>query len=246
MLSTLLACTDLTRLVEHDSPEAIEQLCHQALSAPAVAAVCCWPTYLDVAKSCLSGSSVKLATVINFPSGIAPIEHVIADITEVIQRGAQEIDLVMPYPALLSGANPETLVEFIHTAKLACQDRPLKVILETGALKTPEYITTAANIAVAGGADFLKTSTGKVPIGATLEAVTCLISVIEEAPRPVGLKVSGGIRQIEDALAYAKLLTDAWGWHALHPSRFRIGASGLVEQLRKAINESESIETVPS
>ena len=199
MNKLLISVIDLTRLEDDASleHEKINLLCEKAVTY-GVAAVCVYPPYLGFAKKILKDSFVKLATVVNFPSGLESIEKVILDIHTMIQEGAEEIDLVFPYHDYLKGREQKAL-DLVRAAKKACGSSLLKVILETGEVPLSQLAAMARNV-IDVGADFLKTSTGKVAVGATPEAVSVLLSVIKEKNFSVGLKVSGGVRKKEDAI----------------------------------------------
>jgi deoxyribose-phosphate aldolase len=154
---------------------------------------------------------------------------------EALKDGADEIDLVLPYRALLRGEPGVARDVVAGVRDMVDQERTLKVILETGMLPSPESITEASRLAVEAGADFLKTSTGKTPVSATPEAAAAMLSAIREASRPVGLKVSGGIRTLGDARRYLDLADRAMGAGWAKPQTFRIGASGLYDALVSAI-----------
>src|SRR5690606_29923171 len=168
----------------------------------AVAAVCIYPRLVAQAKHRLAGSPVRIATVANFPHGGEDVPAAVAEAGAAAEDGADEIDLVMPWRAFLAGRRgfAETM---ILRVRQALPDRvSLKVILETGCLETPEAIRSAAALAVAAGADFLKTSTGKVAVNATPEAARILLEEARRADRAVGVKVAGRIRTLEEASAY--------------------------------------------
>ena len=232
-----LRCLDLTDLSDSSSDHAVDELCAKALTplGPA-AAVCLWPQLVGRARDALRGSSVRIATVINFPGGGEDLERIIDDTGEALSDGAEEIDLVLPYRALLRG-EPDVARDVVAGVRdMVDQGRRLKVILETGVLPSTEAIAEASRLAVEAGADFLKTSTGKTPVSATPEAANAMLAVIREAGRPIGLKVSGGIRTLADARHYLDLADRAMGTGWATPQRFRIGASGLYDALVSAID----------
>jgi deoxyribose-phosphate aldolase len=234
----VLRLMDLTDLSDAASEAGALQLCAKArggadgrLALPPVAAVCVWPQLVKIASRALDGTDVRVATVANFPAGGTNVARIGGDIAEALDDGAQEIDLVLPWKAFLSGE--EALAEeMVSEARAICGDAVLKVILETGAFPDQAAIAAAARLAIAAGADFLKTSTGKFPpgkpaLGATPEAARTLLQIIRQAERPVGLKVSGGIRSLADARAYLSLVDAEMGPDWADPTRLRIGASGL-------------------
>jgi deoxyribose-phosphate aldolase len=235
----LLALIDLTSLGDQDTPAMISALCQKTIvPAGHVAAVCIYPQFVTTAVSELSGTPVKIATVANFPHGTRSIEEVETTITQAIDNGAQEIDVVFPYQQYLAG-DTEAAAEFIHRCKTRCRQALLKVILETGAFGDAEQLTAAAVAAVQGGADFLKTSTGKITIGATLPAATILLSVIKDQTsrvgRPLGFKASGGVRTIAQAASYVALAQQILGQDWVKPANFRLGASQLMDVLTSTL-----------
>ncbi|MFP4207112.1 MAG: deoxyribose-phosphate aldolase [Wenzhouxiangella sp.] len=226
---------DLTSLNDSDGDEEIRILCRRAgarVGHPA--AVCVLPRLVARARTELADldlqDSVRVATVVNFPSGDEPADEVVGQVRAALTSGADEIDLVFPYRALIDG-DEQAGYHLISRCRQACSGHVLKVILETGELKTPALIRTAADIALAAGADFLKTSTGKVPINATPQAAAIMMEAIRDSGRPVGFKASGGIRTTEEAAVYLDLARDILGEQWLRPERFRFGASGLLDDL---------------
>ena len=230
-----LALLDLTSLNDDDTVAAIERLCAKARTPFGdVAAVCIYPRFVVAARRALRGSAVRIATVANFPDGDPDVDRAVAETRAAIADGADEIDVVLPYRALLAGdrATPLTLVA---ACKVACGvDARLKVILETGALAAPERIAEAARLAIEGDADFLKTSTGKLQPGATLTAARIMLEAIAEARtagRRVGFKAAGGIRTAQQAAQYLSLGDEIMGDGWATPETFRFGASALLDDL---------------
>lgn len=227
----IIGLIDLTNLNDDCNQVAIETLCAQAMTPVGhVAAVCIWPTFVSYAKNCLGQSSpVQIATVVNFPSGDESLELTCSTIDKALDDGATEIDYVLPYNALLNG-KADLVVSAIKTVRNHIPDDfQLKIILETGELVTSDLIRTAAQIAIEQGADFIKTSTGKVPINATPEAATIMLDAIAQTHRDVGFKVAGGIKSIDDANAYLKLSEERLGQSWADPAHFRFGASSLLQ-----------------
>ena len=228
---------DLTDLNEPSSAGAIEKLCARArLPVPEeprlrAAAVCVWPAFVPLAKAALAGSGVKVATVVNFPSGGMAPGRVVAATRATLGAGADEIDLVVPWRALLAGdpASVEATCAAIKAVLPA--GVPLKAILETGMLRDEAPIRAACRRAIAGGADMLKTSTGKTPVNATPLAARVLLEESARAGRPVGVKVSGGVRTTTDAAAYLALADEVRGQGWATAGTFRFGASGLLDAL---------------
>ena len=229
----ILSLLDLTSLNDDDTPAVIDTLCDNATqSIGKVAAVCVYPQFVAQCRARLPASSgINVATVVNFPSGNEPLADVLAQTQQALADGANEIDLVFPYQALQQGNTEAGEAMCSQIATLVHQHSgSLKVILETGAL-SPEHIAQAAQIAIAAGADFLKTSTGKIAHGASLEASAILLDQIAQAKQPVGLKISGGVRDIATAQAYIAQAAAKMGEDWVQPENFRIGASSLLKEL---------------
>ncbi|GAA0244487.1 Deoxyribose-phosphate aldolase [Methylorubrum aminovorans] len=229
-----LPLLDLTDLSDTSTAAAVEDLCGKA-RASGVAAVCVWPDFVAGSVRALRGSGVRVATVINFPEGGEDIERMVADTRATLADGADEIDLVLPYRALMRG-EAESARAMVAAVRDACVGRLLKVILETGELDDPALIAQASRLSLDAGADFIKTSTGKTPVSATLPAAETMLAAIRaHGARPAGLKVSGGLRRIEDAGAYLALADRVMGPDWVGPSTFRIGASALHAELVRSV-----------
>jgi deoxyribose-phosphate aldolase len=231
----LLPLLDLTSLGEDDTPADIERLCGSALGiAPRPAAVCVYPEHVAGAARELAGSGVRIATVVNFPDGGDDAGRVSRETRRAIAAGADEVDMVLPWRALLAGR-----ADAAEAAVRACRDACgasvcLKLILETGELRGAELIGIASRIGLDAGVDFLKTSTGKVAVNATLEAAGEMLAAIAQAGGHCGLKVAGGIRTLDDAAAYLALVESRMGADWIGPAHFRIGASALFGELKAA------------
>ena len=235
-----LHCLDLTELGDTCGPQEVGRLFKAAQTPHGhVAAVCVWPQYVTRAADTLRGSPVRVATVINFPAGGTDIERAVEDTREALRDGAQEIDLVIPYRAFLAGDTKLTGDMIAAVADSLSSGQVLKAILETGELQSPELIEAAAQIAVEAGANFLKTSTGKTPVSATPEAARILAKVIKASGKPVGLKVSGGIRTLADARLYMEIAAAELGKDWISPAHFRIGASGLLTALLAELTDAD-------
>lgn len=241
-----LAALDLTDLSDHANEASLDALCERAQTPfGEVAAVCVWPRFVARARSRLEGTGVRVATVANFPAGDEDEIALRKEIEAAVDEGAEEIDVVAPWRAILDG-RMETAVALLRAAREASGGATLKIILETGELKAPEAIALAAGMAIEeGGADFLKTSTGTTPVSATPEAVDAMLSVIAGSGHDCGIKISGGVREAEQAAAFLDLvdrrmdaLRDEDAAHWATPERFRIGASALLDALVTQI-ESE-------
>jgi deoxyribose-phosphate aldolase len=232
-----LTCLDLTDLTEICSDHGIDALCAKAMDPRGpVAAVCVWPQFVSRAREALKGSPVRIATVVNFPAGGEDVDRVIEDVHEALGDGANEIDLVLPYEAVRRGDLDRASDMIVGVRDVVDHDRVLKVILETGQLAEAALIETASRLAIEAGADFLKTSTGKSPVSATPEAAEIMLNAIKASGRPVGLKVSGGIRTLADCALYLGLTDKIMGVDWATPRTFRIGASGVYDALIAAID----------
>ena len=230
---------DLTELGDAATEDDVHVLCRRALGPDGeVAAVCVWPRSVTTARADLSGTPVRVATVTNFPSGAEPLADVLAQTEGALADGADEIDVVLPYRALAAGDERvvTSLLEAVRGLVPGDDGHRLKVILETGELGDRRLIEQAARLAITSGADFIKTSTGKTRVSATLEATAVMLAVISELGLPVGLKPSGGIRTVADARAYLAQADEVMGDGWVGPRTFRFGASGLLDALQAAIH----------
>ena len=227
-----LACLDLTSLNHTNTPADIERLCRRAQGpCGPTAAVCVWPRFAALARSLLP-PHVAVAAVANFPAGSSDAEGAVRDAAAIVAAGAQEVDVVLPYRDL--DAAPRLLTR----VRRACEGLRLKVILETGELQADALIGLACRIALDAGADFLKTSTGRTPVGATPAAARLMLQAIAADPSArsrVGFKAAGGIRSVADAGIYVAMVTEILGAAAVHPSRLRIGASGLLDDIEAVL-----------
>jgi deoxyribose-phosphate aldolase len=224
---------DLTDLADDHAPDGIDELCRRAREH-ATAAVCVWPEYVARCADLLAGSGVRVATVVNFPSGDESVADVVATTRAALVDGADDIDLVLPYRALLAGDADRAGAMVGEIAALVEQPALLKVILESGAYPDDATVAAGARLAIDHGADFVKTSTGKIAAGASLDSARAMlgeIAVSAEVGRQVGLKPSGGIRSFDDAMAYLDLAGEVMGEGWATPATFRYGASGLLDVL---------------
>lgn len=234
-----IACLDLTSLNDDDTAAVIADLCARAVTPVGpVAAVCVYPPFVAQCRKALDGSGVRVCTVVNFPHGQEDAAAVAAETRSAIADGADEIDVVLPYQAWLNGRHaPARAV--LDAARQATGDRTLKVILETGRLMTADAIASAAQAAIEAGADFLKTSTGKTPVAATLESAHLLLDAAARTGRPVGVKVAGGVRTTAQAAACLRLADRVLGG-TVAADRFRFGASGLLRDLLATLGTAAS------
>ena len=247
-LELAIRTIDLTTLEGADTPGKVAALCSKALrpdpvdpSIPAVAAVCVYPNLVPVAVERVRGSGIKVASVATgFPSGQTPLDVKLAEVRDVVEMGADEVDMVIDRGAFLSGRYAKVYDEIVRV-KEASGDAHLKVILETGELGTYDNVRRASLLAMAAGADFIKTSTGKLPSAATLPVALVMLEAIrdvyEETGRMVGMKPAGGIRNAKQAVQHLVLVHETLGPDWLTPDLYRLGASSLLNdvlmQLRK-------------
>jgi deoxyribose-phosphate aldolase len=233
---TALACLDLTSLNDADTPVDIEKLCARAQGQFGhTAAVCVWPRFAALARSLLP-ADIAVAAVANFPDGSSDLQRAVRDTAEIVQAGAQEVDVVLPYRDF--AAAPALLL----AVRRACEGLRLKVILETGELKDAALINQACRMALDAGADFLKTSTGKTTTSATPDAARLLLQAIVTDPQArarVGFKPAGGIRTVADAAVYIALTNDILGAGTAVPARFRIGASGVMNDIEAVLSGAQ-------
>jgi deoxyribose-phosphate aldolase len=237
-----ISMVDLTTLEGADTPGKVSSLCAKARrpdalddSVPSVAAVCVYPDLVAQAGAALRGSSVKVASVATaFPSGRASLAVKLLDVRDAVSAGADEIDMVIDRGAFLSGRLGLVYDEVV-AVKEACGAAHLKVILEAGELATYDNVRKASWLAMLGGADFIKTSTGKVSVNSTLPTALVMLEAVRDFAETtgalVGVKVAGGIRTTKDALRYLVLVNETTGAAWLTPDRFRIGASSLLNDL---------------
>ena len=238
-----LSLMDLTTLNDNDSRDSVAALCRKASSeAGTVAAVCVFPRFVADARKALAqagAAQVRIATVTNFPHGDDDIAIAVAETRAAVAYGADEVDVVFPYRALMAG-RPDVGHQLVAACKAACGSVPLKVIIESGELATPALIRQASDIALAAGADFLKTSTGKVAVNATLPAARIMLEAIRDSGKRCGFKAAGGVRSAEEAAAYLALAAGIMGADWLNADNFRFGASGLLASLQATIAGAEA------
>jgi deoxyribose-phosphate aldolase len=228
-----LSLLDLTDLSDDCTEEAIELLCEKAQSKYGnTAAICIWPRFVKQARGILGeGNPVKIATVVNFPSGEMNVSDVKAETLQAIADGADEIDLVIPYKSYMLGAEASTRLMIASIRSVCKAPVKLKTILETGVMAEPELIRSASALALKEGADFIKTSTGKVSVNATPEAARIMLEEIKASGKPAGFKPAGGVRTVADAGVYLALADEIMGAGWARPETFRFGASGLLSDI---------------
>ncbi|MEL6677819.1 MAG: deoxyribose-phosphate aldolase [Pseudomonadota bacterium] len=238
-----IACLDLTNLNEGCTAEDVDTLCDRADTPHGpTAAVCIWPHFIDQARLRLATRGIRIATVVNFPSGMDAIDDVVALTEQAIRDGADEIDTVIPYPLLLEG-HPNEVTASVARVKEAAGEKQVKAILETGILAEEDLIRTAARAAIDGGADFIKTSTGKVPVNATLNGARIMLEAIRDSGEDVGFKPAGGVKSTADAAAYISLADEILGEGWADATRFRIGASGVLDALLATLDGRTAAES---
>jgi deoxyribose-phosphate aldolase len=242
---------DLTTLEGADTPGKVAALATKGirpdpadLTVPSVAAICVYPNLVPTAVEKTRGTSVKVASVATaFPSGQSPTHIKVAEAGEAVEMGADEIDMVIDRGAFLSGRYAKVYDEIVQV-KEACGEAHLKVILETGELGTYDNVRRASLVAMAAGADFIKTSTGKLPSAATLPVTLCMLEAIrdvyEETGRRVGMKPAGGIRQAKQAVQYLVQLHETLGTEWLTPDLYRLGASTLLNDVLMQIRKEKT------
>ena len=246
-----IRCCDLTTLEGSDSPGKIRQLAAKAMrpapgdpSIPPVAALCIYPRLVPLAVEFLKGSGVKVASVATaFPSGQAPLDMRLEEIERAVADGADEIDIVISRGAFLAG-DDRAVFEEVAASKRAAGEAHVKAILETGELGTYDRVRRASLIAMAAGADTIKTSTGKIAPASTLPVALVMAQAVADfadaTGRAVGLKVAGGIRSAKDALRYLVIVNETLGTEWLTPDLFRIGASSLLNDLLMQIDKQRT------
>lgn len=238
---------DLTTLNEEDTNAQVIALCQQAKSPVGnTAAVCIYPHFIPLARKTLleqGTPEIQVATVTNFPQGDEDIRAVLAETQAAIEYGADEIDVVFPYRALIAG-NAQIGFDLVRVCKTACLEAGvlLKVIIESGELQKATLIRQASEVAIHAGADFIKTSTGKVSVNATLESAEIIMSVIREknVSQTVGFKAAGGVRTTEEAAQYLALAERLLGKAWIDTRHFRFGASSLLNHILKTLGYDSS------
>ena len=237
-LLNLIGLLDLTSLEGSDTEEKIAALAVRAANpapgVPPVAAVCVYPTLVPAARKILAGTGIKVASVAGaFPSGLSAPDIVVADVTSAVELGAEEIDIVMNRSLFLAGEFERC--QEIMARQILAAGVPVKVILETGELNSLENIAQATKLAIDAGAAFVKTSTGKIGVGATPEAVYTIAKVVSDHVNaggyPVGIKVSGGVRTAGEALGYVAIIREVLGDEWISQDLTRIGASTLLTDI---------------
>lgn len=241
-----LKLMDLTTLNDDDTDQKIIELCCAAKTEVGnTAAICIYPRFIPVAKKTLQlqgTPEVRIATVTNFPHGNDDIDIAVAETKAAIAYGADEVDVVFPYRALMAG-NDKVGLELVRQCKAACGDVLLKVIIETGELKTEKLIKRASELSIKAGADFIKTSTGKVKVNATPEYARMMLEVIRDmgVADNVGFKPAGGVRTAEDAAAYLAMAEDILGQGWADKNHYRFGASSLLTNLLNTLDITQEI-----
>jgi deoxyribose-phosphate aldolase len=256
-LYAIIEMIDLTTLEGADTPGRVRQLCAKAVqpvprgifadiqtefnarAIPSVAAVCVYPSLVATAVDALKGTDVEVASVATaFPAGQLPLKTKLLDVKMAVSKGATEIDMVINRRAFLTGDYQKVFDEIVAT-KEVCGKAHLKVILETGELQTYDKIQLASRLAIHAGADFIKTSTGKVTPAATLPVTLVMLQVIqdhyEQTGKKIGMKPAGGIRDAKTAIHYLCMVNEVLGEDWLTPKLFRFGASSLLNDVLRQI-----------
>jgi len=233
-----LSLMDLTTLNDDDTDARVADLCRKAAGpAGLVAAVCVFPRFVPLAKKTLREQGtpqILVATVTNFPHGNPDVAQALEETQSALSFGADEVDVVFPYRALMSG-NADLGARLVKACKQACGANRLKVIIESGELGSAELIRQASQIAVDAGADFIKTSTGKVPVNATLQSAEIMLQVIHDSGSDCGFKAAGGVKTAAEAAEYLALADRIMGAQWVSPAHFRFGASSLLTSLESAL-----------
>jgi len=250
-LELAIRMMDLTTLEGADTPGKVAALCSKAVrpdptdtSIPSAAAVCVYPNLVPTAVERLRGTDVKVASVATaFPSGQSPLEVKLRDVEDAVAMGADEVDMVIDRGAFLSGRYAKVYDEIVRV-KDACGSAHLKVILEVAELGTYDNVRRASILAMAAGADFIKTSTGKLSGAATLPVTLVMLEAIrdvyEQTGRKVGMKPAGGIRQAKQAVQYLVQLHETLGPEWLTPDLYRLGASSLLNDVLMQIRKERT------
>ena len=245
-----LSAIDLTTLSCCDSEQSIGEFARRAAEftidyphLPNVASICVYPPFVETVGLAIDATALRITSVVGgFPSSQTFLEVKMLETAMAIENGADEVDMVINVGKILSGAYDEAAAE-IEVIRGEAEDATLKVILETGALPTPQIIRSASLVAMAAGADFIKTSTGKIEVSATAEAAVVMCEAIRDyydvTGCKVGFKAAGGIRSVEDAALYYTIVKEILGEEWLTPELFRIGASSLANNLLSAIEGKE-------
>ncbi|MGH2572707.1 MAG: deoxyribose-phosphate aldolase [Actinomycetota bacterium] len=250
-LDLAIRCMDLTTLEGADTPGKVVAVCAKAVrpdptdsSIPSVAAVVIYPALVPVAAGQLKGTGVRVASVAGaFPGGLGPLGERLDEIREAVKMGADEIDIVLNRSAFLAGRYRQAFEE-IAASKEASGPAHLKVILEVGELGSYDQVRKASVLSMAAGADFIKTSTGKIGVGATLPSALCMMEAARdfwhETGKRVGVKVAGGVRSSKQAIQYLVLVHETLGPDWMTPELFRIGASTLLNDVLMQINKERT------
>jgi len=250
-LDLAIRCMDLTTLEGTDTVGKIVALCSKAIrpdpvdpSIPSVAAVCLYPQLVPVAAEQLKGTGVHVASVAGaFPAGLGPLDSRLREIAEVVELGADEVDIVLNRSLFLGGLYAQAYDELV-AAREAAGAAHLKVILETGELGSYDRVRQASMLAMAAGADFIKTSTGKIGTGATLPTALCMMEAARDFHRQtgveIGIKVAGGVRAAKQSIQYLTILYETLGASWMTPDRFRIGASTLLNDVLMQIDKERT------
>ena len=250
-LKLALSMIDLTTLEGKDTAGKVKQLCYKAIhphdslkNIPMVAAICVYPSYVRIAKNALQGNNIQVASVATaFPSGQSSMEIKLDETKFAVDEGADEIDMVISRGQFLAG-NYQYVFDEIASIKEACGESHLKVILETGELDTLDNVRKASEIAMLAGADFIKTSTGKIQPAATMPVTYVMLDAIKDfylkTGKMIGMKPAGGISTSKLALQYLTMLNEVLGQHWMNKKYFRFGASSLANDILMQLVRSDT------
>lgn len=258
----VLSLTDLTTLTDTDTVAGVQELCAKATSELGnSAAVCIYPQFIPTVKQATQGTPVTCATVVNFPASTASLEETVKLTQESIAMGVDEVDLVFPFASYLKDVatygqpdaqnvgveNVEQFAaphfEYVKTIADLCHatNVKLKVIIESGVLVAPQFIQQASEISIKAGADFIKTSTGKTTVSATLPAAQVMLKTIVATGSQCGFKASGGIRTVAEAVEFLALAEEICGRDFLVPAKFRFGASGIFNDIKSILTTGQPL-----
>ncbi|WP_417805431.1 deoxyribose-phosphate aldolase [Thalassospira lucentensis] len=246
-----ISVLDLTSLNDDDTPEIIEALCKRAQTpAGNTAAVCVYAPFVELSCRALRETDVKTATVVNFPDGGTNAQRVADETADCVAKGADEVDLVLPFKAFLAG-DTAVAKDILDATRTACGPQiTMKVILETGEYDDLTKVYDAARLAIKHGANFVKTSTGKVPVGATPQSAVAMLTAIRDARDEdgvtAGFKASGGVKTTDDAALYLAIADEIMGDGWAKPQTFRFGASGVLTALLATCGMSQNGTAAPT
>ena len=237
----ILSLMDLTSLNDNDTEDNVAKMLKRALAAPAnPAAVCVWPRFIPMCLELLKDTTIRVATVTNFPAGQPNPDLAARETASAVESGCHEVDVVFPYMAFMDNEASICRDLVVECCAAMAGKARLKVIIESGVLKEPGLIRQASDICLESGADFIKTSTGKAKVSASLDAAEVMIEAIRDHGGNAGFKAAGGIRTLVQARQYLNLAHKIIGHDWVSPDTFRLGASGLLKDIMVMTGEQEN------